>query len=110
MRKDAEAGQSGSKSARNSVRDRQVEGCHPAVAEPDQEDRSQQDCQKQYDRCDDHWGGRCAGMGVMPAHPIVGCLPSQRQPFIFHLFIQAAIVHVANEGTCPELTTFENNS
>jgi hypothetical protein len=49
-------------------------------------------------------------MGVMPAHPIVGCLPSQRQPLSFHLFIQAAIVHIAHEGTCPELTTFENNS
>jgi hypothetical protein len=49
-------------------------------------------------------------MGVMPAHPIVGCLPSQRQPLSFYQFIQAAIVHITHEGTCPELTTFENNS
>jgi hypothetical protein len=42
-------------------------------------------------------------MGVMPAHPIVGCLPSQRQPLSFHLFIQAAIVHIPNERMCSEL-------
>jgi hypothetical protein len=51
---DAEAGQSGGESTRDSVRNSQIENCYPAFAEPDQKDRSQQECQKQYDRCGDH--------------------------------------------------------
>jgi hypothetical protein len=55
MRKNAEAGQSGGESAGDSVRNSQVEGCNLPFAEPNQEDGSQQDCQKRDERCgDDH--------------------------------------------------------
>jgi hypothetical protein len=55
MRKNAEAGQSGGGSARDAVRDSEIEGCYPTFAEPDQKDGSQQDCQKGDDRrCDYH--------------------------------------------------------
>jgi len=50
----AKAGQSIGESARDSVRNRQVEGGYPAVAEPDQKDGSQQECQKQDDRRGDY--------------------------------------------------------
>jgi hypothetical protein len=43
MRKNAEAGQSSGESARDPVRNSEIEGCYPAFAEPNQEDRSQQD-------------------------------------------------------------------
>jgi hypothetical protein len=54
MRKNAEAGQSRGESARDAVRDSEIEGCYPSFAESEQKDGSQQDCQKQYDRCGDH--------------------------------------------------------
>jgi hypothetical protein len=53
MRKNAESGQSGGESARDAVRYGEIEGCYPPFAEPDQKDGSEQDCQKQGDRCDD---------------------------------------------------------
>ena len=42
-----ETGQAGGEPAGDSVRNRQVEGCDPPFAEPDQKDGNQQDCQEQ---------------------------------------------------------------
>jgi hypothetical protein len=53
MRKDAEARQSVSESTCDSVRNSEIESCHPSFAKPDQEDRSQQDCEERDDRCGD---------------------------------------------------------
>src|SRR5438477_12574727 len=51
MRENAEAGQAGCESARDSVRNSEIEGCYPAFAESDKKDRSHKDCQKQDDHC-----------------------------------------------------------
>src|SRR5437667_9961137 len=51
MRENAEAGQAGCESARDSARNSEIEGCYPAFAESDQKDRSHKDCQKQDDHC-----------------------------------------------------------
>src|SRR5947208_10777295 len=51
MRENAEAGKAGCESARDSVRNSEIEGCYPAFAESDQKDRSHKDCQKQDDHC-----------------------------------------------------------
>src|SRR5207244_11765351 len=51
MRENAEAGQAGCESARDSVRNSEIEGCYPAFAESDQKDRSHKDCQKQDGHC-----------------------------------------------------------
>src|SRR5207237_9086390 len=53
MRENAEAGQAGCESARDSARNSEIEGCYPAFAESDQKDRSHKDCQKQDDHCGD---------------------------------------------------------
>src|ERR1700693_1279894 len=53
--KDTEARKSGGESDGDSVRHSQVKGCDPSLAEPDQKDGSQQNCQKRDDRRgDDH--------------------------------------------------------
>ena len=49
MRKNAEAGQSGGESARDAVRNGEIEGCYPAFAESDQEDGREHEHQKRDD-------------------------------------------------------------
>jgi hypothetical protein len=40
----------------------------------------------------------------MPAHRFVGCLPLPKATiYLFMLFIEAQIVHIANEASCSEL-------
>jgi hypothetical protein len=56
MRKNAEAGQSGGESARDSIRNGQIKGCYPTLAEPDQKDRSEQERQKRDDPHSDYHG------------------------------------------------------
>jgi hypothetical protein len=50
----AEAGQSGGKSANDPVRNSPIEGCDPPFAEPDHEDSSQQQCENRADRYGDY--------------------------------------------------------
>ena len=47
VRNNTEAGQSGGESAHDPIRNSAIEGCYPLFAKPDDEDSSQQDCQKQ---------------------------------------------------------------
>jgi|ERR1017187_8580794 hypothetical protein len=53
MRQDTEAGQAVSESARDPVRNSQIENRYPAFAEPDQKDGNKQQSQKQDDACGD---------------------------------------------------------
>jgi hypothetical protein len=55
MRKNAEAAQSGGESARDSVRNSEIESCYLPFAEANQEDGSEHEHQKQDDpRTDRH--------------------------------------------------------
>jgi len=54
VRQDAEAGQAVGEAARDPDRNSQVESCHSLFTEPHWKDGSQQDGQKQDDRCCDH--------------------------------------------------------
>jgi hypothetical protein len=67
MRKNAETGQSGGESARDPVRNSEIEGCYSSFAEPDQENWKQQDCHKRADQCsDDHgMGGARAQVAML---------------------------------------------
>jgi len=60
--------QSGGESARDPVRNSQVEGRYPPFVEPNWEDGSQQDCQKQDDRCGDYQVGLdlIAALRILP--------------------------------------------
>jgi len=55
MRKNAETGQADGESTGDSVRNSQVEGCYPPLAEADQENGNEHEPQKQHDaRGDPH--------------------------------------------------------
>jgi hypothetical protein len=56
VRQDTEAGQAVSESARDPVRNSEIENCYPAFAEPDQKDGNKQQSQKQDDACGDQHG------------------------------------------------------